>query len=168
MCKCLLWFAAPCEGEGLVDLITSSSTLSSTASGLIRVCVDGNKGTVCDYGWGFADAVVACRAAGYSPYGNLDKISPILVHECLVAALLGAVPLDDLYLSSSNSFAYSLSYVNCMGNETVLTDCPYSTTSYCSYYSYAGVVCQSEFQSHCAVRMTTVSWLDLVRMAIVS
>ena len=72
--KCLFWLPAPCEGEGLVDLITSSGTLSSTATGLVRVCVARNKGAVCDYDWGFPDAVVACRAAGYSPYGNFAKV----------------------------------------------------------------------------------------------
>ena len=153
MCYCLPWLAAPCEGEGFVDLITSSGTLSSTARGLIRVCVDGNKGTVCDYGWGFADAAVACRAGGYSPYGNLGKISPCLVYECLVAPLLGAIPLDDQYLYYSSSYTSLMSYVNCIGNETVLTDCSYSTTFYCSYFNYAGVICQSEFDSCCAVRM---------------
>ena len=157
MTNSLPWLVAPCEGEGFVDLITSSGILSSTARGLVRVCVDGNKGTICDNGWGFADADVACRAAGYSPYGNLGKISPFLIHECLVAPLLGAIPLDDQYLSYTSSYTYLMSYVGCIGNETVLTDCPYGTTSYCSYYSYAGVVCQSEFELSCTSRMVIIS-----------
>ena len=58
-----------------MDLITSSGTLSSTASGIVHVCLNGTKGIVCDYDWGFPDAFVACRAAGYSPYGKVGEIA---------------------------------------------------------------------------------------------
>ena len=139
-----------------MDLITSSESLSSTAAGIVRVCVDGTKGTICDYNWEFPEAAVTCRAAGYSPYGNLGKISLYSVYECLVTVLLGAIPLDDQYLYSTSSYAPLMSFVNCFGNETALTQCSYSTSS-CSYYSYAGVICQSELVIRGTVIMPTCS-----------
>ena len=70
LCCTTYTLAAPCEYDGLVDLITSSSYLSSTGFGVVRVCVNGNKAAVCDYGWGFTDAIVTCVSGGYSPYGK--------------------------------------------------------------------------------------------------
>ena len=66
----ILCYAAPCEDEGQVDLITSSGSISSTGIGVVNVCVNRSKGTVCEHGWGFAEASVTCKAAGYSHYGK--------------------------------------------------------------------------------------------------
>ena len=64
-----LVFTAPCLSDGQVDLIVLYGTPSNITSGIVRVCSNGSGGLVCDSGWDHADARVACKAAGYSPYG---------------------------------------------------------------------------------------------------
>ena len=44
--------------------------MPSKGSGLVRLCVNGKRGTVCDSdSWSFNEARVACESAGYSPNG---------------------------------------------------------------------------------------------------
>ena len=50
--------------QGSVQLIGGSSYY-----GIVRVCIGGEWGTVCNSGWDNNDAAVVCRQLGYSPYG---------------------------------------------------------------------------------------------------
>ena len=91
----------------------------------MKMC-DNNTDTsylICDYGWDFVDASVACNSLGLSPYG--------------------AVPLFNQYVSSSlvseNDF---LSYISCYGTETTLTECGSLPLTSSCYNNFAGVRCQ--------------------------
>ena len=46
------------------------SGYSSLLQGRVEVCLDGVWGTVCNSGWGTADASVVCKQLGYSSAGN--------------------------------------------------------------------------------------------------
>ena len=41
----------------------------------MRVCVNGERGAVCDSGWNYDSARVACVSAGYSQYGKNSCMS---------------------------------------------------------------------------------------------
>ena len=68
----LFVFTAPCLSDDQVDLIITYGSPSNVTSGVVRVCSNGSGGVVCDSGWDHADARVACKAAGYSPYGEAN------------------------------------------------------------------------------------------------
>ena len=125
ICK-MLYLVASCT-FGSVDLIQSSGSVSTSSSGIVRGCFDSSSNTsnshrlICDYGWDFDDARVACMAAGYSPYG--------------------AVALHNQYISSTAGY-YFLAYMNCNGSEATLSDCQALSWSGACSSNYAGAVCQ--------------------------
>ena len=95
--------------------------------GRVEVFLLGHWGTVCDYNWDLADAIVVCRQLGYPRAVGAPRY-----------AAFGA--------GSSPSWYYSL---HCTGREHSLTECSKSTSyfgSACSHSQDAGAVCSS--QSH--------------------
>ena len=52
-----------------MQVVGSRGTIATDGRGILRVCVNGNRGAVCDSGWSYASAKIACTEAGYSPYG---------------------------------------------------------------------------------------------------
>ena len=54
-----------------VDLVTRSGFSTTSDYGVIRLCNGTEQYLVCDNGWDYVDASVACKSAGYSPYGEL-------------------------------------------------------------------------------------------------
>ena len=89
--------------------------------GRLEILYYGIWGTVCDEGFTFNSANVACRRLGYP------------------GALL--VKTDFPYIRSN----YWLSQVKCIGNETALEECSHNgfglTDRNCAYYEDVGVVC---------------------------
>ena len=52
------------------DLVNARiGTLSEYNYGLVRLCMNGRRSPICDIDWDENEARVACRSAGYSPYG---------------------------------------------------------------------------------------------------
>ena len=121
-----LYLVAPCV-YGSVDLIQSSGAVSTSSSGTIRLCVNSSSSTsnnhqlICDYGWDFDDARVACTSLGYSPYG--------------------AVALHNQYISSTAGYSF-LAYMNCNGSEANLNECQSQSWIGPCYSNFAGAVCQ--------------------------
>ena len=116
-CHCI----APCA-PGSVQLITSSGSISSTSSGVVRMCnSDGHYFLVCDSGWDYVDASVACKSVGYSPYG--------------------ATRYHDQQTQPTAGYSF-LSSVSCDGSESTLSECPVDPRSTSCSYNYAGVSCQ--------------------------
>ena len=67
---CLLCLhAEPCDGSAELLSYYGSPVTGFPASGIVSVCYQSSEYLVCDDGWDFADAKVACRSAGLSPYG---------------------------------------------------------------------------------------------------
>ena len=41
----------------------------TSSEGRVEVCVNNAWGTICDDGWSVEDSNVACKVAGYQPFG---------------------------------------------------------------------------------------------------
>ena len=116
--------------EGSVRLVGGDTLLE----GRVEVFLFGQWGTVCDYNWDLADAIVVCRQLGYP-------------------RALEAPRYATFGVGSGPSWYY---YVYCTGTERNLTECNkyiYNFGSACSHSRDAGVVCSSE--CNCASRFDT-------------
>ncbi|XP_072037032.1 uncharacterized protein [Amphiura filiformis] len=94
--------------------------------GLLMVFRNNEWGTVCDKGWGIAEAMVACRQLGFSNIGAKPFKSP----------------------NSENVTDEDAYFIICSGSESTLNECrwkpcldTYSDYSYEVYYGFAGVIC---------------------------
>uniref|UniRef100_A0A1X7VPG7 Deleted in malignant brain tumors 1 protein n=1 Tax=Amphimedon queenslandica TaxID=400682 RepID=A0A1X7VPG7_AMPQE len=91
--------------------------------GRVEVCVDGIWRTVCSQYTTNTDASVICSSFGYSPYGAISLRGHFTEYE-------------------RSHFIFDL---NCIGNESSIWNCSYSTSSdsACSSYNDASVYCQA-------------------------
>ena len=68
--SCFSPHAAPCI-DGSLSLLDYTAIPTTNREGILRICLNGTQGTVCDSEWGFEEASVACSALGFSPFGKL-------------------------------------------------------------------------------------------------
>ena len=93
---------------------------STEGKGIVEIMYQGIWGTICDDGWDDIDATVVCRELGY---------------------LNGTVP--KLLLSTSQGPVW-LNKVECLGNESKVSQCPHSgvgNVGNCSHDQDAAVQC---------------------------
>ena len=136
--------APNCFNEGEIRLRGGTTS----REGRVEICFGGVWGTVCDDGWGTADARVVCRQLGLPTIGAFKSktILGMPSHPgftCWISKwmvlFLGARPY--LYASfGRGSGPIIMSYVGCNGLETHLANCTYYIRS-CSHSEDAGVRC---------------------------
>jgi len=94
------------------------------SEGRLLVLINGTFGSVCDDGFGFVEAQVACRQLNYTyaervalfgEFGTGDASEPIYFDE-----------------------------VTCTGDENYLYECSYTASHDCYHFEDVGVVCSSE------------------------
>ena len=111
--------------------------------GRVEICLGGSWGTVCDDLWGTSDARVACRQLGLPDAGMKWRILFYYASNFMPMFLL--ILAAQAYVFGAFGFGsgpIALDNVNCMGNETLLTDCPHDPdTSDCFHFEDAGVSC---------------------------
>jgi hypothetical protein len=93
---------------------------NSSAEG--NVYLDG--APVCDYGWGWNDAMVTCKSLGYNFTQNVVGNSHF-----------GPVP---------DNFINGIGYVSCNGDEENLHDCTFNDNVKCPTNRGAGVICTND------------------------
>lgn len=107
-----------CQGcaTGEIRLVGGTGTFE----GRVEFCRNGVWGTVCDDMWDDNDATVVCRELGFSAVGAMNRTSAYFGQGT------GTVFITD---------------VQCVGTESQLEDCPYTTQNSCTHSEDAGVVC---------------------------
>ena len=93
----------------------------NATAGRVEIFLDGQWGTVCDDLWDIDDAHVVCRQLGFSRAS--EEFGSAFFLEGT-----GNIHLDD---------------VKCIGTETFLIDCNYTTNHDCGHSEDAGVSCLS-------------------------
>ena len=51
----------------------------TSSEGRVEVCVNNAWGTICDDGWSVEDSNVACKVAGYQPFGMNNYCLSIII-----------------------------------------------------------------------------------------
>ena len=118
--------------EGSVRLAGGDTLLE----GRVEIFFLGQWGTLCDYNWDIADAIVVCRQLGYPRAVEAPR-----------SAFFGT--------GSGPSWYYSL---YCTGTERNLTECSkydYNFGSACSHSRDAGAVCSSQYHALLCIFMYT-------------
>lgn len=95
-------------------------------SGRVEVCVGGVWGSVCDLGWDWDDARVACAQLGYSG---------------------GEAILGGWFPAAAAAAPIHASNMDCRGNEAALTACAYRApaAASCAHRNDAGLMCENVF-----------------------
>ena len=116
--------------------------------GRVEMCINGAWGTVCDTSWDSSDAAVVCRQLGYLQEGNVTINNYIYLSMFKANNFLSqmfktdAVAFNNAHFGTGTGSVH-LTSVGCVGTETGLLSCSYSTsTSACSHLEDAGVRCQ--------------------------
>ena len=118
--------------EGSVRLVGGDTTLE----GRVEIFFLGQWGTLCDYNWDIADAIVVCRQLGYPRAVEAPRL-----------AYFGT--------GSGPSWYHSL---YCTGTERNLTECSkydYNFGSACPHSRDAGAVCSSQCHTLLCIFMYT-------------
>ena len=112
--------------NGNIRLLDSSS-VPKLYQGRVELCLNGRWGTVCDDGWEYNEAEVACRQLGYTSNGD-----HIAVHSARFGRGSGLILLDD---------------ISCQGDELTLLSCRARTLGFhnCHPSEDAGVFCPCKF-----------------------
>ena len=82
---------------------------------------------ICGYSWDIKDAWIVCKQLGFASVVKFTTNSQF-----------GRV--NDLF---------RMRYVNCLGTERQLADCPHTKDGSCYSYIAAGVICSSEYIGIC-------------------
>ena len=130
---------------GLTDYDPSYYDKDGLRVGRVEVCVGGRYGSICYDSWDDDDASVVCRQLGLSPYGENCLTSVFippsvfsLGHFFLLCVGAVAVNADTF---SEGTVDRLLTDVECLGNESEIFRCTYSTFSgfVCTT---SGAICQ--------------------------
>ena len=110
-------FFTLCPAESTIRLVGGSSEYQ----GRLEVFIDGQWGTVCDDRWALTDANVACRQLGFGPAISVEDSSR--------------------FGRRSSGMPILMDNVDCTGDETILTSCPYLSNHNCGHVEDVAIVC---------------------------
>ena len=96
------------SGRGDLRLVQGSNTSSSFSEGRLEIFLNGQWGTVCDDGFTFLDAHIACQQLGYAAVvqyrNNLGYIILQLSLTDIIIIIMCAQVDNTLFLSNFNHF----------------------------------------------------------------
>ena len=164
-CMCFYMHAALCS-DGDVELFG----LSTSRAGMVRVCINGTWGKVCNGERDPHFASIVCKQLGFSPHG-MKKCGPSI----FVFTLKGIADLKSFSLGSNaargiwndNVYGYHMYQPVCSSSDDNILDCVYSATDTtdsgsCSSSSFSydatSVVCVNGKweNSSCVVELLTL------------
>ncbi|KAL5013038.1 hypothetical protein ScPMuIL_011589 [Solemya velum] len=128
-CTSLGWGQNNCDHSEDAGVICNATALQSMTlrlvgpspmEGRVEVNMNGRWGTVCDDMWSDADAQVVCRMKGFATDGATAR------NNAFYGPGNGTIQMDD---------------VRCVGTETTLAECNYTTSHNCRHNEDAGVKC---------------------------
>ena len=109
----------------------------------MEICINNTWSTVCDDGWGSADARVVCRQLGLSIAGVYNYSHHMTNNPFLLSTHEGA---SSRTVGTSSQFynrPIQLTNVQCTGVEERLLDCVALGGRTCTHNEDAGVTCQA-------------------------
>ena len=135
----MISFLAPCT-QGEVELFGSPVA----KAGIVRVCMNGAWGKVCNGERDNYFASIVCSQLGFSPYG-IDTINLVSVTSILVY-FTGANAAKGIWSDSTS--IYHMHQPICPRNATSILGCNYSeivrfSSRTCGYYDGTSVSCLS-------------------------
>ena len=105
--------------------------------------MNGVWGTVCDNSWNDTDARVVCRQLGYSRFRKQLHITYWDNALCNLILCADIIAYGGARYGEGSGPVY-IDNVGCLGNESRLTECTYSSGSTCPHSQDAGVQCRAE------------------------
>ena len=120
-----------------VQLVDNGDQGNLASKGRVEVLYNGTWGTVCDDDWDLRDANVVCRQLGFPD----------------------AVAAKTSTASGGGAGKIWMNSVQCVGNESALTDCDHSGwgINNCDHGQAAGVICNRGGKRHTAVILRGLS-----------
>ena len=96
--------------------------------GFLEYCVDGYWGVVCGNNWDNNEAEIACRQLGYQHSPGKYKLSAHIIMTQEYKYIFFSFPdtsYEAVFARRPDPLLMFLSYINCGGDETQLSQCPY-------------------------------------------
>lgn len=112
----------------------------------MEICLNGLWGSVCDNNWDIRDSTVVCRQLGYS---GCKFTESILIRSVIfiLYILSASIPVNRHFILSNAPSFFHLGNVDCIGNESVLSECeqlPIGVRQCYVGFDEAGAVCNSK------------------------
>ncbi len=138
-----------------------------SSEGRVEICFNGRWGTVCDDGWGQADAAVVCKQLGYDLATTNSKLLFLIHCNYIILILMCSSNYSDSLAAVEGLFGSGegpilLDNVQCSGDEESILACRAEELGMtnCRHTEDAGVVCpcKTRLVIICSQTLSAIDW----------